>query len=215
LTLLHDRHFFPTPFDTRLSAVEAYHWVKSITLYSRALSSPLPPESRDALWVTAAFLGVLAIAHVEAPTPEESWPYAPPSSLDLNWLRLSEGKKEIWKDGREFAEESDFRILALEQKGNYVNLALGIEEGLNSLPSEFLEYYGFCNSSMMIADPYYSPVFMLAQTWNNTSMFTIIMNFMVFATSMTPQCKFLLEKKDPRALLLLAYWWRMIAETKQ
>jgi hypothetical protein len=62
--------------------------------------------------VTAVFLGILAMAYVEVPTPEESWPYAPPSPLDLNWLGISEGKKEIWKDGREFAEESDFRVLA-------------------------------------------------------------------------------------------------------
>jgi hypothetical protein len=162
--------------------------------------------------VTAVFLGILAMAYVEVPTPEESWPYAPPSPLDLNWLGISEGKKEIWKDGREFAEESDFRVLAQMQKGNYVSLALGTKQGLISLPPNFLEYYGFVEGSIVREDPYFSAAFMLAQSWNNSS--TIILNFMFFATNMTPQYKFLLAQKDPKALLLLAYWWRMIAETK-
>ena len=98
------------------------------------------------------------------------------------------------------------------QNGNYVSLALGTEQGLISLPPKFLEYYGFVEDSMVREDPYFPTVFMLAQSWNNSS--TIILNFMFFATTMTPRYKFLLAQKDPKALLLLAYWWRKIAETK-
>ena len=121
---------------------------------------------------------------------------------------MSEGKNVIWNDGK-FAEESDFRVLAQMQKGNYVNLALGTKRGLTSLPPSFLEYYRFAEGPMVREDPYFSPVFMLAQSWKNSS--SLILNCWFFATNMTPRYKFLLSQKDPKALLILAYWWRMIA----
>ncbi|CZR65686.1 related to UPC2-regulatory protein involved in control of sterol uptake [Phialocephala subalpina] len=215
LTLLHDRHFSPTPFDTSLSTIEAHQWGQCISLYNRALSSPILPASRDALWVTAAFLGILAIAHVDARTPEESWPYAPPSPMDLNWLRMSDGKKEIWKDGKAFMQESDFRILALELRGNYApGLTFGSEEGLKALPPDFLAYFDLLEGSDLVENPYTAPVFSLAQTWKILSMFNIILNFIFCITNMESRYKLLLAQKDPRALLLLAYWWRMIADTQ-
>jgi len=153
------------------------------------------------------------MAYVEVPTPEESWPYAPPSSLDLNWLGIGEGKKEIWKDVREFAEGSDFRITAQRQRDTYRNLALGNKEELASLPPGFLEYYGFVEGDIVRENPYFAAVFMLAQTWNNPS--AIIMNFMFFSTTMKPQYRSLMVQKDSKALLLLAYWWGIVAETKK
>ncbi|KAF8860545.1 hypothetical protein BDZ45DRAFT_308824 [Acephala macrosclerotiorum] len=215
LTLMHDRHLSPTTFDTTLSAREAHEWGQTIALYSKALSMPIYPASRDALWGTAAFLGVMAIAHVDARTPKESWPYAPPSLMDLNWLRMSEGKKEIWKDGKEFLKESDFRILALELKGNYApSLTFGSTEGLQALPPDFLAFFDLLEGSDLVQNPYHAPVYTLAQTWRISSTFKIIMNFIFYFTNMESRYKLLLAQKDPRALLLLAYWWRMIAETK-
>ncbi|KAE8445418.1 hypothetical protein EG329_013431 [Mollisiaceae sp. DMI_Dod_QoI] len=215
LTLLHDRHFSPTPFDTSLSATEAYHWGKGIELYSKALSTPIHPASRDPLWATAAFLGILAINYVEARTPEENWPFATPSSLDLNWLRMSEGKKEIWKDGKAFMEGSDFRILAIEQQGSYQpGLAYSSEKGLGALPPDLLAYFNLVEGSDLVENPYYASVYTLAQTWNTSSMTTIVVNYLFYITNMEPRYKRLLERKDPRAMLLLAYWNRMVAQTK-
>ena len=115
----------------------------------------------------------------------------------------------IWKDGREFADESDFRVLAQMQKGNYVNLALGTKEGLTALPTNFVEYYGFADD-LLKADPYFAPAFMLAQSWEKSS--STILNFWFFASNMMPRYKLLLAQKDPKALVILAYWWKIIAE---
>lgn len=214
LTLLHDRCFSSTPLDSTLTATEAYHWGRSIALYSKALSFQIRPESRDALWVTAAFLGILSIAHTDARTAKESWPYAPPSTLDLNWLRMSEGKKAIWKNGTAFIQESDFRVLALEQQGNYQPpLTYGSREGLQTLPHDFLEYFGLLEGSDFINNPYYASVHTLAQTWNLTSIINILMNWIFYITNMEQRYKSLLEEKDPRALLLLAYWYRLAFDT--
>jgi hypothetical protein len=96
LTLMHDRHL-STEANTALSPTEAFHWYQGIALFSNKLAGPIHPSERDALWATSAFLGTTAFYYIEAKTPEEAWPLKPPSSLDLNWLRMSAGKEEIWK----------------------------------------------------------------------------------------------------------------------
>ena len=65
-------------------------------------------------------------------------------------------------------------VVSKMQKGKYMNLALGTKRGLTSLPPNFLEYYGFADGEMVREDPYFSPMFMLAQSWNNPSL--IILN---------------------------------------
>ncbi|KUJ14571.1 uncharacterized protein LY89DRAFT_143351 [Mollisia scopiformis] len=215
LTLLHDRYFSPLGLNSSLTPSEVYHWGRSLNLYSLALTKPIAPASRDPLWATAAFLGVLSIAHVEARTAKDSWPYAPPSLMDLSWLKMSEGKKTIWKDGNAFMEESDFRILAHEQQGNYQPpLVYGSKEGICTLPSNFLAYFAIGDGFDLIDNPYYASVYSLAQSWKLTSAFQVIMNWIFYITNMENRYKTLLRSKDPRALLLMAYWYRLAAETK-
>jgi hypothetical protein len=96
LALKHDRHL-STEANTALSSIEAFHWHQGIALFSSKLAGAIHPSERDALWATSAFLGTIAFYNIEAKTPEEVWPLKPPSSLDLNWLRMSAGKEEIWK----------------------------------------------------------------------------------------------------------------------
>src|SRR6202022_3727073 len=89
LTLMHDRHL--SALNTKLSPTEAFHWYQGTALFNSKLSGPIQPSERDALWAAAALLGTIAIYYVEANTPEEAWPLKSPSSLDLNWLRMSAG----------------------------------------------------------------------------------------------------------------------------
>ena len=76
--------------------------------------------------------------------------------------------------------------------------------GLEDLPPGFK----FCDldaSSNTGSNPYHAATSSLAQSLNSDSMFSIIMNFWSFVSNMRPEYKRLLERKDPRALLLLAY----------
>lgn len=213
LTLLHDR-YFSSPLTATLTTEEAYHWGRSLSLYSKALASGVRPSSRDALWATAAFLGVLSLTHTDARIPEESWPYAPPSPLDLNWLRMSEGKKEIWKDAQEFMAESDFKLLAVKQDGQYQPpLTYSSAEGLLALPQDFLDYFDIREETNLIDNPYFAAVNTFAQTWNATTVLEIFTNWIFYITNMEQRHKTLLEQKDPRALLLLAYWYKIVYDT--
>jgi hypothetical protein len=127
---------------------------------------------------------------------------------------MSEGKKEIWKDGKAFLQESDFRTLALEQQGSYqAPLTYGSKEGMQTLPYEFLEYFDLLDGADLIGNPYYAAVHTFAHTWNLTSVMDVLMNWIFYITNMETRYKTLLEGKDPRALLLLAYWHKKTYET--
>ncbi len=93
---MHDHHL-STVSNTKLSTTEAYHWYQATSTFNKQLSRPPQVEEQAALLTTAALLGTIAFCHIEARTSEEAWPLKPPSSSDLDWLRMSDGKKEVWK----------------------------------------------------------------------------------------------------------------------
>ena len=209
LTLMHDR-YLSTPLDTRRSNPETFHWYRGIALFNSKLSGSIQPSDRDALWATTILFGTIAFFHIEAKTPEEAWPLKPPSPLDLNWLRMSDGKKEIWKLTQPWRVDSVFRPLVLEHM-NYVPPPSSVI-GLEALPSEFLKFYSLDTMSTTANNPYHAAVSALAQTLHSNCKYSILMSFLSFISHMHSDYKRLLELKDPGALLLLAYWYAKVCQ---
>lgn len=206
LTLMHDRYSGMT-LNTRQSPMEAFHWSRSIALFNSKLSEPLHPSEQDALWGTAALLGVMSFGFIDAETSEEAWPLAPPSPLDLNWLKLSDGKKEIWNIIQPFRSDCVFQPLALEFT-SFLPTPKG--PGLEVLPPQFLALYDLDATLTTDNNPFYDAASMLAKSWNIDCEFTSLSNFFSFVRQMSPGFKQLLERKDARALLLLAYFYAQV-----
>ena len=93
---MHDQHIAREP-STKLSAAIAFHWSQGASLLNRRLSDGIRPSDRDALWACAGLLGALSFASSPATTPEEAWPLKLDSPSDLDWLKMTEGKKAIWR----------------------------------------------------------------------------------------------------------------------
>lgn len=204
LTLMHTRSLSPDPH-TLQSATEASHWSQSITLFTRALSSP---QDRDALWATAALLGVMAFGFIDATTAEDTWPLAPPSSLDLNWLKLSDGKKEVWDIVEPLREDCVFQPLALEF-ASFLPVPKG--PGLDVLPWRLCVLCGLdVDGGSGVENAYLDIAAMLAKSWVVECEYTAVTNFFAFVKGMGPWFKGLLERKDARALLLLAYFFAQV-----
>jgi len=110
LTLMHDRYLL-SALNAKKSTTEAFHRYQGVALFNSKLSGPIQPSERDALWAAAALLGVITFCHIEAKTPEEVWPLKPSSSLDLNWVKMSDGKKEVWKITQPLRADSIFQPL--------------------------------------------------------------------------------------------------------
>ena len=217
LILMHDRHLLPTPM-TRLSAAEAYHWQHAITLFNAKLSSGrIDASEGDAVWATAVLIGIVTLCHIEATTVEETWPVAAPSSLDLNWLRMSDGKKEIWN------------LAGLEKTGSVLQPGglLGStpqlpsqssSQDFRSLPTELLHLLALnsiCSSPTPTSNPYYAATSALAQCLRIDRGKPIIVCFLTFITNLQRVFKKLLELKDPRALLILAWLYAEVSQVEE
>jgi hypothetical protein len=167
---MHDRYLSES-MNTKLTPAEAFHWYRSIALFNSKLSGPIQHSERDALWPAALLLGIIAFCYVEVKTPEEAWPLKPASSLDLNWLRMSDGKKPVLKIAQPWRADSIFHAWALEYSkrlaiSRAVSQTSSTGAGLEGLPSGFVKLYGLDTTSTTDNNPYQIAASTLAQSLN-------------------------------------------------
>src|ERR1700722_20036258 len=210
LTLMHDRHLSPVS-NTKLSTTEAYHWYQATCSFNKQLSRPLQAEQQAAIWTTAALLGTITFCHIEARTPEEAWPLKLPSSSDLDWLRMSDGKKEVWKLTQPLKDDPVFQALVVVHTGDLLP-APSTRPELKALPLDFISLYGLDATSTTDNNPYHAAAASLAQVLDIDRPITTILSFLTLISAMCPDYKRLLERNDPRALLLLAYWYGKVCQ---
>ena len=209
VTLMWDRFLSAAP-NAKLSYIEAFHWYQGVALFKNKLSEPIQHSERDALWATAGLLGAVAFCYIEAETPEEAWPLRPPSSLDLNWLKMSYGRKETSRITQTFRVDSVFKTVALEDPNPVLPSSTGV--GLGNLPPTFTKLYELNPTSNEDNNPYYTAVCALAQSLVIDDKLAMILSLLSFIGNISPDYKRLLEVKDPRALLLLAYEYAKVCQ---
>jgi len=209
ITAIHDRYLSASP--ARETAAEVYHWSRAASLFNQKLSTlsmPLQPPDRDALWATAALLSVIAFSMINASTPEEAWPLNGHS--DLEWLRMCGGKNIIWKIAGPLRYNSVFHTVVDELRAMVNPTSCGIE----GLPSPFIKLYDLGDSSTAENNPYHTAVHSLAPLLHIECSQATTPRFFSFISHIKPEFRMLLERKDSRALLLLAYWYAKICHSQ-
>jgi hypothetical protein len=204
ITATHDRYLSIAPEKARRSMVEAYHWSKGAELLNRKLSSPILPQDRDALWATAAMLGIASVTSIEASNPWEAWPLKPYDPNDLDWLDMSQGKEAIWKVTDPLRPDSIFHKMAPEYRAlNVPTRPCEFEE----IPEELARLCNLSGVAELQHNPYYLPVSMLVSLRGVQCTQASMTRFLQFMGQMQPAFRNLLHKKDPRALMILANWY--------
>ena len=169
--------------------------------------------------MTAAMIGILTISSFDATTPEEAWPLAPPSESDLAWLKMSDGKKEVFK----LTQQADIeptplfrRLAALYTNSYQPNPTTPLPKSVKaSLPDEMYHLYNISPSTKAdeTDDPLQWASARLAQVIGSDNADpVVVIGFLMLISAMRPDFKQLLLNKEPRALLLLAWWY---AKTSQ
>jgi len=206
LTLMHDRHL--ASVTTQLSTTEAFHWHQSVLQFNNKLSGPVEPSDRDALWATAMCLGIISFFYVDARFPEEAWPLKEPSDTDLSWLKMTDGKKYVWKA----IGPPTLQCIFDKPLPGLKTFFPPVKAGLETLPIELVSLCGLDTVSNGNANPYSHVAISLAQIFSLNSMMPIIFSFLALINTIEPEFKYLLQIKDPRALLLLAYYYAKICQ---
>lgn len=191
---------------------EAFHWFKATALFNAKLNTGIFPEDRDALWATAILLGVSTFSSCEATRPEDAWPLAPPSAADLNWLRISDGKKEIWKIAKPLRPDSVFCSLARQQQIDYLPCVITSDAVLQTLPAGLVEFYKHHTRSSpgSTNNLYYYTLCALAPLLRSPCNKMNFTKYLSFIAHFDPKFRDLLLAKEPFALLILAYWYAKV-----
>ena len=203
---MHDRYLSNT-FDTRLSIRELSHWDQATSSFQKRLSEPLRKGEHAALWTTAALLGTIVFLQTDARNMHEAWPLKEPSSTDLDWVRFSDGKKDVWKAVRPSEPDPVFRTLTAVHIDELWPKPT-TEPDISVLPVGFLKLY---DMHIQNGNPYWTAVTSLIRVLEaDCQLAQTVIAFLSFISTMDPGLKERLIVKEPRALLLLAWWYATI-----
>ncbi|RFN46781.1 sterol regulatory element-binding protein ecm22 [Fusarium flagelliforme] len=100
LSHLHDQHLDPSLIASHRTPL-AFHWYQATAIFHRRLATTssvtdpttLPSSERDSLWTAGALLGAASFALIDVQSVDNVWPLKESDPLDLDWLKMSDGKK--------------------------------------------------------------------------------------------------------------------------
>lgn len=211
-TLMHDRHLISSP-PRPPSMAELAHFTRGTALFNMKLSGPLTPSEKDAIWGAATLLGSSTLAHIDAVSPEQAWPLRKPSESDLDWLRMYDGKREIWRITDPTRPNCCLRLLCKEVEMFRQEMSV-TEPGLKRLPGELCRLLGLHGHvNLLVSNPYRIPANILNNLMAMDNSRTSTVAFLSFLLLMQPDFRQLVVDKDPYALILLAYWFAEFSQS--
>jgi hypothetical protein len=224
VTMMHEREALSIG---QQSTLELYHWYEGTSQFNRKLSGPLTSSERDAIWVAAVLLGCSTIAQVDGDRPQEVWPLKSPSPNDLDWLKISWGKKEAWRIADIYRPDSTLRGLQYNRVPDDFLSVPSDREVFRNLPQELTMFCGLGPKSTAATNPCHIPGSILARLVPLENNWENILKFLTFLGHMPLDFRTLLEEKDPRALVIMLWyqalwlgseqWWmrrRCVLETE-
>lgn len=223
LTLMHDRHLSktdPSGYCPKLKIAESFHWYRAVSSFNDRLSSlqqydggeQITASTQVALLSTSAILWTINFCHVEARAPEEAWPLNSTSSSDLKWLRMNNGKEQIWKVTQSCPPDPTAMTLASMRSHEMLPTPhRDVDALLCNIPPAFIRLFNLYsrhNPPSNTADPYYTIGVQVAQVvYVDCPIYMTILSFVSFVSGISSEVRGLLEAKDPRMLLALALWY--------
>lgn len=186
------------------------HWQQGTAKFIDALTKPIKNDDKDALWATAALLGAIQFASFDARTPEEAWPLKPYDAADLDWLKMSDGKKAVFAIANPLRPDSVFCNISTGHGALFrpmVESQHCSREDLVELTRDFSDMFGLGPESTGRNNPYHKAAMSLARLLHVKCDRNNIIEFFGFMMNLSPEMKKLLEIKDAKALLMVAYWY--------
>src|SRR5712664_2029816 len=182
---------------------EAYHWQQAIDLYSKEIGSGVGKHNMDALFSTSMLIGVLSFS-VDEFNPANSWVFSDAPD-GLHWLSLQSGLRylieqtnpwlyqSIWFDcfKKSYDENVDFH----DERPGRVDLHTGLADLCEIDDTTTVE-----------SNPYHWPLRMLSNMLHLERSPKNFPKFVHFMGRLLPDYLELLQRKDPRALLILGWW---------
>jgi hypothetical protein len=212
-------HFHDLAFDTSNAAQDARklsrHWHSAVSLLNRRLNQPIVPAERDAIWLSATLISIGGFSATGMNTPDEAWPLRSPSTLDLSWLRLCDGKRHVAELTNPLREDSDFRQVTAELLATLNQLEGIVKAPQNSwegLPSGFFELFELFRDPA--DNPYYHAIVGVLEVYRSEIDPDNFLLCLSFSSILDLRFRELLHLKDERAMLILLYWYAKMCDRR-
>lgn len=212
MTAMHDRFHqgVETPFDDCSMETQYYHLGRAAALFKDRLIKPINKTAdRNAIWITASLLNHMSASALKTWDYERSWPLTEASDPHLDWFNMSQGLLVIYNLSSPTEEGGLFHHLFQNPRYDFLKdkWKQDTRDGIDGIPLSFVSLCGLNASSNVENNPYHAAVRALTEIWDMEPNKYTAFRFMSFISLLRPEMKDLLRKKDPRALLILAYWY--------
>jgi hypothetical protein len=217
----HLKHLLPTathPVQHTANAIaESYHWQRALHLFQAELSSPggLGKHNMDPILSTCMLLAILSFS-LDDFDPARSFVFAPPetTSAALNWLHIQSGLKGLLIELQSHIADSVWMpvfVDADDKRGS----SLDERPGPDGLPPAFVALCDITPTSTIDNNPYHAPLRLLAPLLRIDAGIPTFGKLITFMGRIRPEFYDLLRTKEPRALLILGYWFALMCGVKQ
>lgn len=194
------------------SIAETHHWQQALTLFQKELNSPLGLHNMDAVLSTCMVLAIMSFSAEEF-NPSKSWVFSPEPSA-MNWLSIQSGLKSILIETKPYLHHSIW-IPVFEESDDEEGTYADERPGTVGLPNEWVDLCEIDARSTVENNPYHAPVRLLAPLLNIEPGIHTFSKLVPFMGRIRLEFFQLLQSKDPRALLIISYWFGMMCSVEQ
>lgn len=212
ITLMHDAHLTPSyPIHKHTSL---QHWNIATQLFNTLLAGPISPHHRDPIWATGVIIGAASFWYLHSTNPANVWPLKPPEPDDLGWIKLGEGKRALWSIAEPTRGDSVFYQILREKKGfgHARPEWIGRSDAWEVIPGCVRGNFGIDEMSTVEGNVYFLPLLMLSRIRNVRLTHDNVIHFLYVIAFITPEFIALLEDKDPRAVFVIGWWFKIMQD---
>lgn len=202
------------PDNSSYKLAEAYHWQQAISLHSKEIRhSTVGLHNMDALFSTCLLSSVRSFS-AEEYKPSESWLFSrEPPEQALSWLILQSGLRHLLHLTKLWLYQSIWWTTFMEShddKGPFDDH----RPGRVDLHPELADLCEIDDTTTKETNPYHWPLRMLSPLLNLERSANSFPKYTPFMGRLLPDYINLLLKKDPRALVILAWWLALMCSVK-
>ncbi|EEH23331.2 hypothetical protein PABG_05542 [Paracoccidioides brasiliensis Pb03] len=211
VALTHLRHLLP--HDTSYAIFAGIHWHRAIQLYRKEISQAIDEHNMDPLLSACMLLSTVIFAADEC-NPSDSWIFSS-DPTKLSWLLGQSGLQYILEAVSEEQRRQSIWLKVFQEYDDADCSSRCNTPGLDGLHRGLAELCEINETTTGETSPYHWPLRLLSPMLSLRPDGGNFSKLIPFMGRLDPAYTSLLQKKDPRALLILSYWLGKMCEEKQ
>ena len=196
------------------SIAEAAHWQTGLQLYQKALQASEPDFDAT---IAATFLTILFTFSLDDEIPPDAYSIGEDEKFThaISPLAATGGFRALRDVFGQFMHASVWKSVLIGSDDDSGTFSNGEQSGIDGLPIAFVELCDLNESSNKVNNEYYFIVRLLTPLLRLEPNFENFTKLIAFSGRTWPYFRPLVLRRDPRGLLLVAYWFAALRQVDQ